>query len=304
MLHFETLAATDLDQIVACWASSAIFDPCDASLLYEKIFGDEAVPPEFRFAVHRHDSVVGLCVACIRRQGKSDRGYVKLLAVDPRIRRQGTGSALLGHAEDLLAAAGVAAIRISESAPNYLLPGVDQRDAATVAFFESRGYQAIGEACNMHVDLTLGSLIAAMDEARLANRAGAYDLRRATTQDIPSVDRFIRLHWAAWASEVAQTFLNSPISLHIAQNEVNRVVGFSAYDANNRGTGWFGPMGTDPACQGMGIGRLLLLKCLDDIRAQGHSAAIIPWVAPVEFYQKHAGATISRRFVRLEKQVL
>jgi GNAT superfamily N-acetyltransferase len=107
--------------------------------------------------------------------------------------------------------------------------------------------------------------------------------------------------------EVQQAFCNQPISVHIAFREGTphngHVVGFAAYDANNRGTGWFGPMGTEPEYRGQGLGRVLLLRCLGDLHAQGRSWSTIPWVGPVGFYQQHAAAELDRTFVRLEKQV-
>ena len=81
------------------------------------------------------------------------------------------------------------------------------------------------------------------------------------------------------------------------------MIGFAAHDANNVGTGWFGPMGTAPEFRGRRIGEVLLKRCLADTRAQGLTQATIPWVGPTEFYERTVRARITRRFVRLEKRL-
>ena len=55
--------------------------------------------------------------------------------------------------EGALAARGARTIRLCESAPNYLTPGVDARYSAAPQFLDHAGYACIGEACNMTVAL-------------------------------------------------------------------------------------------------------------------------------------------------------
>ena len=112
----------------------------------------------------------------------------------------------------------------------------------------------------------------------------------------------VAAHWPAWRGEVTNALRNDPISLHLALDPEG-VLGFAAYDTNNLGMGWFGPMGTVPAAEGQGLGRVLLWRCLRDQKAQGHAAAIIPWVGPIAFYRRYAGARIARRFDRYAKRM-
>ena len=79
------------------------------------------------------------------------------------------------------------------------------------------------------------------------------------------------------------------------------VIAFAAWEANNLGMGWFGPMGTAPEARGEGIGRLLLLRCLEDMRNAGRRCATIPWVGPVPFYEQTVGARVWRTYIRYEK---
>jgi len=111
---------------------------------------------------------------------------------------------------------------------------------------------------------------------------------------------FIDEYFPLWRTEVENTFLSLPVSLHIALLK-GEIKAFSAHNGNNFGTGWFGPMGTDPDVRKHGLGRVLLLRCLADIKNQGHRLAIIPWIGPYRFYLRNCGAKISRVFWRYRK---
>ena len=110
----------------------------------------------------------------------------------------------------------------------------------------------------------------------------------------------LEAHWPAWVPELEAALANEPASVYLAERG-SGVVGFAAYDANNPGTGWFGPMGVVESERGSGLGCTLLKNCLDDIRGQGLDAATIPWVGPVQFYERCVGAVVSRTFDRFEK---
>ena len=114
------------------------------------------------------------------------------------------------------------------------------------------------------------------------------------------MDNMLDRHWPPWKHEVGVSLCNSPPSLHVAVKN-GAIVAFSAWNANNRGTGWFGPMGTAPEARRQGVGQVLLFRCLADMQAMGLMEATIPWVAPVDFYRKTIGAEVSRTFHRYEK---
>ena len=160
------------------------------------------------------------------------------------------------------------------------------------------------------------------EEERLA-AARDVEIRRARVDDEPAVMEFLGRHLAGWQYEVGQMFRNRPISLHLAilaqaepalaeqpksASPISRrnlpsagLLSFAGIDGNNRGTGWFGPMGSDPECRGWGLGRVLLRRCLQDFQAQARDHCTIPWVGPYGFYARHCGARIDRVLWRYEK---
>jgi predicted N-acetyltransferase YhbS len=56
--------------------------------------------------------------------------------------------------------------------------------------------------------------------------------------------------------------------------------------------GFFGPTGVDAHQRGRGIGKALLVACLQAMRHEGYGYAIIGGVGPAEFYSKAVGATL------------
>ncbi len=282
--------------MLALWNRHAVFDPMSPALLHEKVWGDADISPDLTWAAERHGQLTGFSIGVMRQS----IGYIKLLVVDTSHRRQGIGSHLLQATEHALQQARAHEIRICESAPNYLTPGLDQRYTAGKRFFQAHGYEHVGTTSNLTVDLTQSDFTAPAPEARLAARG--ITVRRAQPGDTHPLLAVVQAHWPVWQAKVSQALRHHPITLHLALQQ-GRILGFSAYDTNNLGTGWFGPMGTTPAAEGQGLGRVLLWRCLHDQKAQGHHTAIIPWVGPIDFYTRYAGAQIARVFDRYAKRI-
>ena len=297
-MTIRPLRPADRDALLALWNRSAPLDPLTLVLLDEKVWADPAFDADVALVAEEDGALVGFGMGVLWPTSDVLRGSVKLLAVAPEHRRQGIGGRLLDLLEDGLRARGATVARIAEASPNYLTPGVDVRYTPGWLFVQQQGYQRIGETYNLDVDLTAEDWVTDADEQRLA--AEGVTIRRAEAADHAPMMIFLDQHWPAWRGEIAQAFANDPISLHLALRG-DAVVAFSAYDSNNLGTGWFGPMGTDPAARGLGIGGVLLRRCLGDMKAQGHPRSVIPWVGPVGFYAHYAGATIARVFHRFEK---
>lgn len=297
-MNLRPLRREDAGPLLELWNASARYDALTADLLDEKVWADEGFDPDLSLVCEGAGRITGFAMGVMRQSVEGPRGIIKLAAVAGQQRRVGIGSLLLHAVEGKLQNRGAETIRVCESPPNYLTPGIDSRYSAAPRFFEKHGYFQVGEACNMAVDLEDTQLATGDKERALAARG--IEIRRATVADSAAVTQLLEEHWPPWRKEVLASLLNTPPSLHLAL-AVNEVVAFSVYDANNRGTGWFGPMGTAPAARRQGIGQLLLFRCLRDIAAQGHRYATIPWVDPVGFYKQCAGAAVTRIFHRYEK---
>ncbi|MBU3190221.1 MULTISPECIES: GNAT family N-acetyltransferase [Clostridium] len=92
-----------------------------------------------------------------------------------------------------------------------------------------------------------------------------------------------------WASECEVAFSNKPVSCYIAIKD-KKILGFGCYEATCRD--FFGPTGVDNEFRGQGIGKSLLIKCLEAMKEMGYGYAIIGGAGPLEFYEKAVQAEV------------
>jgi len=125
-----------------------------------------------------------------------------------------------------------------------------------------------------------------------SNRGGSFPdgvlVRVAMAYEKDAVVDWVREHFGpAWASECDVAFANRPISCHIATRS-GAILGFACYDSTCRG--FFGPIGLIEGMRGHGIGRALLLSCLDTMAAVGYAYAVVGGVQDMEYYARAVGA--------------
>ena len=250
--------------------------------------------------------------------------FVKLLAVLPQAQRRGIGTALLAAARAQLRAGATDAtsaapprLRIGDHPGNYLSPGVDERYQAAHAFFRARGLGEVGRCLNLRAPVRANPLCTPERQRSLHEAASAhgYTLRRAQAEDVADLLAMIEAQFSpVWAYEVARALgpelggaaaahtpaLPEGAAVHLALSPAGAPVAFAAHDGNNRGLGWFGPMGTLPAHRGRGLGEALVLDCLADV-SERPDGGVIAWVGPEAFYARTCGAVPDRRFVVYEE---
>ncbi|WP_433213653.1 GNAT family N-acetyltransferase [Dactylosporangium sp. CS-047395] len=216
-------------------------------------------------------------------------GHVELLAVLPEARRRGVGARLLRAVEERLRAMGATRVRLGGNPPCYAWPGIDVRYTPAVCLARRAGYKISDTAWNMTADLgRREALPVAADEARLLDAGVKVEGAG------PGTSEWVRAIWGdGWAWEVEQSLGRVGAGCYVATRD-GEVLGFAAYGANR--PSWFGPMGTAPAAEGLGVGRVLLRRCLADQRAMGLRTAQIGWAGPIGFYSKAVGARVERVF--------
>ena len=294
-MTIRPLLPADLGAAHALWQRSARFDPIPPAVLAEKLWGE---PTGLALAAEAEGDLAGIGGGVVWEVPGQRRGSVRLLAVAPEHRRRGVGSALLGALADDLRQRGATSLRVGEAAPNYLTPGIDVRYEAAPAFLGAHGLRETSEAVNLGVDLGREAWDTRDNERRLA--ATGVAVRRAAEADRPALAALLDAHWPAWKPEADGAMRLRPPSLHLAVRD-GAAIGFAAHSATNAPLGWFGPMGTAPEARGLGVGAVLLRRCLADLKADGHRHATIAWAAALPFYERACGATVARRFRRFER---
>jgi GNAT superfamily N-acetyltransferase len=294
----EQLAAATLVLAEACPFDRA------ADVAEETLFGDAPAGPAIAFGAWEGRELIGVAAVSAR--------WVRVIAVVPRARRRGAGSALLAaceaHARAYLAGLAAATapaprLRVLDQPGNYLAPGVDERNTDAIAWLEKRGFERGAEVReNVLIDVRGNPRVTAerLAQSIVAAAERDYDVRRARSDERDALVEAIRTEFGgAWPFEIARALAHEPPGVHVATKE-GAYCAFAAHDGNNGGLGWFGPTGTWPAHRGQGLGEATLLACLLDVAA-AHAQCEVAWIGPRPFYEKVAGIASTRRFVPLSK---
>lgn len=262
---FPQLGPEQLPGIVALTRRSLDDGPTESDLAVSLF------TPGFPVTV-RGDPDTGVVASCVR----DGVGYLRLLVVDPSVRRQGLGDALLTAAEEDLA--GFPSITVGADAPDYLFPGVEVDQLEMLCLLERRRYDR-GEAnVNMVVDLEQlppeppGPHIAGPDER-------------------DELEAWTAAHWSFWGTEVLRCADRDRL---MVARDADGIVAVCCWDGAR--TGWVGPVAVRPSLIGQGRGRSVLLAALHRMRAAGSTQAEIGWVGPIRPYAETVGARMHRVF--------
>ncbi|GAA3120598.1 GNAT family N-acetyltransferase [Streptosporangium carneum] len=278
--EIRAATAEDTAAIGEIARAALILDAEHASALVARLLRP---PPARRWTALVTRGLDGVLFASVS-EGDRSAGHVDLLAVAPRAQRGGLGRALVAAAEDWLRGQGAVEARFAGNPPCYAWPGVDVRYTPAACLAESLGYEQYGVAWNMTADLT-ADLSTRADLVRLADLGVTV---HEAAQDRRAVLAFVREHWGdTWAWETEQA-----TGCHYASRG-GKLLGFAAWGAR---PAWFGPMGVAQDARGLGVGRVLLRRCLAEQRASGLASAQISWVGPLGFYSRAVGARAERVF--------
>ncbi len=306
----KTFSEEYLEPAAKLCGISMEFDVMPDFLLQEKTFSDPDYNSKLTLLAFNSENELpaGFIQGIIRnfpaepskpwKRKKKKIGFIKLLCVHPDQRRKGIASKLYGKIEKKFIKAGVKLVRVYESAPNYFMPGIDPMYTEAICFFERNGFKKFGDTSNLSSYLAEQNFSTEEEESRLQKKN--IICKRAEVSEKRAVLAWLEKKFPEWVPEASEAFKNKPVTLFIARHK-GSVQAFSAHEVNNKGIGWFGPMGTDKSLHGLGIGGILLRKCLLDMKEMGYVKAIIPWVGPIPFYMHYANAKVERVFWRYEK---
>lgn len=291
----------DFEEVLALCQNTYKFDSFTKELLYEKIYEDPFYNPEIIWIAEEGTAIVGFLMGTCRMDIRGvNYAYVKLMAVEEVYQRKGIARSMYELLEKELRSKNIDVVRLGDVPMNYFMPGIDPRYTPALCFAMRLGFNRFMDTSNLTVNLLDREW---SDEKKtMALKFDDIEVSRATTEDKDELMDFVADEWKLWQFELEMAYKSNPIAIHIAKLN-GKIKAFSAHSANNKGLPWFGPMGTHPDLRGKGMGKVLLYRCLYDLKNMAYKTAIIPWVGPIDFYSHHAGAVVDRVFWRYEKKL-
>lgn len=286
-------APCDLPRLHGLLELSCDLDHVSPALVAEKLFHNPCPETDVyrTHLVRMQDDCIALMQQVTRVSER--RGWLGLFCVHPRHRRQGIARRLLRACLEHWPGGTIDRIDVMTVGANYLVAGIDPRYTAACCFLEAMGFARGREAANMRARLD-SSFETARNEAALLSKG--IQVRRACEGDEPMMDAFFADHFGpAWRTEAMLAFRQTPPALHLALCE-GKVIGFAAHSAMNREWGNFGPIGTAEAFRQTGVGKVLLYRCMADLKEAGHRTAVIPAIGPYRFYSRALNCRIERVF--------
>lgn len=111
-------------------------------------------------------------------------------------------------------------------------------------------------------------------------------IRRAVPRDMGIIWQFLaRRFGGGRLDEVSLVMQQRPPYVHLALVD-EEIVALAAYSTIRDECGDIGPIGTLEEACGLGLGQILLYRCMTDLQAVGHRTAVIPWVGSDAFYKR------------------
>ena len=272
--------------------------------------------PNFRAVnlpiAEKEGCIIGFALAITRQvpyfsQGlEADQAWITAFGVHPDCRRQGVGRSLFDYLLTRFTEQGRKRLQISPYVPNYFIPGVDMKAyPEAMTFLENAlGFKPTDYALSMGLNLTgfqIPDEIIALEQQR--RQKDGLTIHPVTAADLLDVMPFIIEHfgwdWYRHAQEYLLEYFSGShhhICWLVARCR-GEVVGFCQQRLER-----FGPFGVHPDYRGKGIGRLLLFRCLEIMRARQVYYAYFLWTDEnaARLYTK-AGFEPLRKFAVLEK---
>jgi mycothiol synthase len=286
-MYIRPFQGSDESQLLALWNTSMTADNLDEVLFRTKVLLD----PNFQ-AVNlpvaiEDDRVVGFALMLTRQvplflQGlEPEQAWITAFGVLPAYRQRGIGTALFSYADRQLRAQGRKILSISPYVPNYFIPGVDIKAyPGTIEFLTKAGFKTVEHAISMGVDLSgfqIPDEIQALEQQR--EREDGVTIRPVTAADLPELMPFIAQNFGWDWFRFAQEYLldlfggHEPHSIcFLIARQHGKVVGYCQQRFQR-----FGPFGVDPARRNLGIGRLLLFRCLATMSTRQTYFAYFLW---------------------------
>ncbi len=268
----------DEAELLNVWHLAMTHDRLSAELFRTKVLLDSNFQPENLVVAVEDERVVGFVLALTRQvplflQGlEPEKSWITAFGVHPDYRRRGIGRALFNHILERLKGQGRKTLEISPYVPNYFVPGVDtQAYPDALRFLEDAfGFTVIERPISMGASLTGFQIPSEIRQLELKRqKEDDLRIRAVTSADLPDLMPFVATHFGwDWYRHLQEYLLeyfgdsSSQMCILVARLR-GEVVGFCPQRRER-----FGPFGVHPDARNLGIGRILLFRCLAEMSAR------------------------------------
>lgn len=282
-MNIRSYQGKDETELLHLWQTTLHHDRITQDIFRVKVLLDPNFQPSKLPVAVVDGHIVGFVLALTRQvplflQGlEPDKAWITAFGVHPDYRRRGIGHALFdfifGHIPEHKT------LEISPYVPNYFAPGVDV-DAYPEAleFLNALDFEIIERPISMGINLTHFQIPAAILELE-ARRLREDHLIICTVhaEDLPNLMPFIAEHfgwdWYRHAQEYLLEYFTGSTQVCFLVALLNgEIVGFCQQRRER-----FGPFGVHPDKRNLGIGRLMLYRCLAEMSARGFYYAYFMW---------------------------
>ncbi|MEW6356607.1 MAG: GNAT family N-acetyltransferase [Planctomycetota bacterium] len=298
-MELVSISRDDIHELSAICMLSLPYDRLAPEDLRHGIFNDPGCEERWNLAAKESGRVVGFVVGALRQSDKEGKlGLVKIFAVHPEAQRAGAATALFDRLEGALKGAGATEVIVGARGPLYFFGGLDPRYTEAYLFLTKRGYAKTADTFYLSVDLHQPL----PDYTQLIAQRAAEGItfhRPAMAEKREVQEWILRAFGEGWRYETGLAFREEKVTVWIARAG-GKVCGFAASNATGRD--YFGPTGVADDQRGKGLGRVLLVKCLEDMQADGRPIAWIPTgLGRISYYYNGARARVGRVFWRMGK---
>lgn len=312
-LKIRSYQPGDEEAIVVLWNQCFSRDPVTLEVFVKQVLLDVNFDPDGMFVAEVQGKVVGCLLAVVRKLPlfgndlEENNGWISFLGVHLDYQRAGIGTQLLNAAEEFFINSGRTVIGFSPYAPNYFLPGADKESYPEgFAFLEKHGFQVLYTAAAMDknlVDYVYPKDVADV-EASLA--AKSYHIQSLQYRNITNLLSFITKEFNPdWTRAVREGLVRGlPFDHVLVALYGEDIVGFCMFGGYGNVGERFGPFGVSKSLRGTGLGKVLLYRCLTDMKAQGLHGAWFLWTGeeePAGHLYHRANFTTTRKFEVMEK---
>lgn len=288
MVDIRPFQGADEVALLDVWRASMTHDALSEHLFRVKVLLDPNFLPANLPVAVEDGKVVGFALALTRQvplflQGlEPEKSWVTAFGVHPDYQRRGIGSALFAYLDDRLRADGRKTVDIAPYVPNYFVPGVDVAAyPGTIQFLEQKaGFRTLYNAISMGADLSGFQIPPEILELeRKRDQEDGVTIRPVTSADLPELMPFIVKHFGWDWFRHAQDYLldlfggvNATQMCMLVARRHGEIVGYCQQRLER-----FGPFGVNPEYRNLGIGRLLLFRCLATMSARHTYFAYFLW---------------------------